>query len=407
MATATDPTQTQAQAQQTKKLSSYDPSSVYAWAQAGSNQTDLSKYGINFSQEEQDRIANIFKDNATASYNAAQNQYSQDIANQQATLSDTIRRSQAEAVATGASRGLQAANELSSILGLQQAAAQGATQIQGDYASQLAQAQQQAAELQNQRNQVGAEIASADLAAEAQKYAANMDFAANDFNRVLAEAADLRAQGHTAEADLLLKNAASANGLLTEEAINNYLGAANVTAKAEQTEQNLQDQYKAAEEAKGSPLTEAEKTQIKQQTEDAAAGAGGPATWVSGQGNNGTVTADYSVKMYGGGSQHSLFHTELNFGDLEGGNSDSGIINIGGNQYYVTVGGSKVSDETVTRRLNNLSNNSASKGTFVYYDGKAYVYTGSGWHTITGSGSGASYNTKNYDALMSELGAQR
>lgn len=333
-------TQTTTQQQNNKKYS-YDPSSVYAWAQAGSNQTNLSKYGIDFSQAEQDRIANIFRNEATASYNTAQNQYSQDIANQQATLSDTIRRSQAEAVATGASRGLQAANELSSILGLQQAAAQGATQIQGDYASQLASAQQQAMELQNQKNQVGAEIASADLAAEAQKYTANMDFAANDFNRILSQSNALRESG----------DAAGANALLSA-----YLAANGVDA------------------ATASSLIQSSKDQATNyQAYSAEAGQG---------------------LLEGSGSSSSKEYYGANWKDLRNGKSESFNFYYNGGTYYVKASGSAITSTSSPKlydALGQLSGNtSASAGSFVVYENKLYVSVGDGkWRTITGQGDGA------------------
>lgn len=61
----------------------------------------------------------------------------------QQTTMDTIRQNNAAAVATGASRGIQAANELSTLLGLQQESVEGATDI-ANQATTLAQDETQA-----------------------------------------------------------------------------------------------------------------------------------------------------------------------------------------------------------------------------------------------------------------------
>ena len=190
------------------------------------NQADLQKYGIDYSAEQRNEIANIFANQADASYSKAQNDYANTMANEQASLRDTIRRSQAQAVATGASRGMQAANELSNMLGLQEQAAQGATQLQGDYANALANAQQQAMDIQNARAQTGAQVAAADLAAEAQKYSVNMDYQANDPYRVLQEISNLRAQGNNAQADALMTGWLASMGV-AEGTINSFTASSN------------------------------------------------------------------------------------------------------------------------------------------------------------------------------------
>lgn len=331
-----------AQNSQQNRTSTYDPSNTYSWANAGARAggANLEKYGIDYSQEDQDRIANIFKNQANAAYGAAQNQYSQDIANQQATLSDTIRRSQAEAVATGASRGLQAANELSSILGLQQAAAQGATQIQGDYAQQLAAAQEQAANFQNQRNQVLSQFATADLEAEAQKYAANMDFAANDFNRILSEIQDTKTGGNSSLADAMLRSYLAANGMSTED-IDAVLADWNSSSVAQQD-------------------------------------------WTPG--GNGLLNGATAQTQHGN-------HTDVNFGDLEKGKTESGNISftINGEKIstYIEWSGSKP-DSTTSATLSKLAGGSPTRGNIVYYNGSLYIYSGTGWHAGVGRGVGGS-----------------
>ena len=59
----------------------------------------------------------------------AENQFYNQMYNTQKTAMDTIRQSNAAAVSTGASRGVQAAQELSALLGLQQESVAGATEI--------------------------------------------------------------------------------------------------------------------------------------------------------------------------------------------------------------------------------------------------------------------------------------
>jgi len=62
-------------------------------------------------------------------YEATANRFYEQMYGTQATALDTIRRNNAAAVATGASRGIQAANELSAILGLQEANTQTASEL--------------------------------------------------------------------------------------------------------------------------------------------------------------------------------------------------------------------------------------------------------------------------------------
>lgn len=189
-----------------KKENQYNIDSAKQNASTGTligSQADLQKYGIDYSQEQRDQIANIFANQATAAYGTAQQDYAKTMAAEQNSLRDTIRRSQAQSVATGASRGMQAANELSAMLGLQEQAAQGAAQMQGSYAEALANAQQQAMEIQNARAQVGSNIAAADIAGEAQKYSVGMDYQANDPLKVLDVIKYLEDNGDSATANML------------------------------------------------------------------------------------------------------------------------------------------------------------------------------------------------------------
>jgi hypothetical protein len=72
-----------------------------------------------------------------------ENKFYDQLFDTQNTTMDTIRQSNAQAVATGASRGVQAANELSALLGLQQESVAGATDI-ANQATTLAQDETQA-----------------------------------------------------------------------------------------------------------------------------------------------------------------------------------------------------------------------------------------------------------------------
>lgn len=62
-------------------------------------------------------------------YATTENQFYNQMYGAQGTALDTIRKSQAQAIATGASRGLQSANELASMLGLQQETVASATEL--------------------------------------------------------------------------------------------------------------------------------------------------------------------------------------------------------------------------------------------------------------------------------------
>lgn len=104
----------------TKKISgAVEPYYEYA-QQAVDEQAILDKYNAATAaqfaaQREQNRIA--------------ENQFYNQMYNTQKTAMDTIRKSNAAAVASGASRGVQAAQELSSLLGLQQESVASATEL--------------------------------------------------------------------------------------------------------------------------------------------------------------------------------------------------------------------------------------------------------------------------------------
>ena len=88
------------------------------------------------SQVDEQAILDKFNAATTAQYNVqreqnrqAENQFYNQMYNTQQTAMDTIRKSNAAAVSTGASRGVQAANELSAILGLEQESVASATEL--------------------------------------------------------------------------------------------------------------------------------------------------------------------------------------------------------------------------------------------------------------------------------------
>ena len=100
-------------------------------------QPSVKKY-YDYAQQQIDEQAILDKYNAatTAQYNLqreqnrlAENQFYNQMYNTQRTAMDTIRQANAAAVSSGASRGVQAANELSSLLGLQQESVASATEL--------------------------------------------------------------------------------------------------------------------------------------------------------------------------------------------------------------------------------------------------------------------------------------
>jgi hypothetical protein len=113
----------------------------------------------------------------------AENNFYNQMYNTQKTAMDTIRQSNAAAVSSGASRGVQAANELSALLGLQQESVASATELaqanrqtaQEETAAVLEnvlKAYQQAQQERAQMVQHGIEAASVDVQSEANKTAA-------------------------------------------------------------------------------------------------------------------------------------------------------------------------------------------------------------------------------------------
>ena len=104
---------------------------------ANTTAPSVKKY-YDYAQQQVDEQALLDKFNAatTAQFNLqreqnrqAENQFYNQMYNTQQTAMDTIRQSNAAAVSTGASRGVQAAQELSALLGLQQESVASATEL--------------------------------------------------------------------------------------------------------------------------------------------------------------------------------------------------------------------------------------------------------------------------------------
>lgn len=94
------------------------------------------EYGITY---EYGDIKGYFDESSREAYRVkelemkrAENAYAANMFNTQMSSIDAIRKSNSQAIATGASRGFQGANELSAILGLQQESVAGATQLASD-----------------------------------------------------------------------------------------------------------------------------------------------------------------------------------------------------------------------------------------------------------------------------------
>lgn len=131
-----------------------------------------------------------------------ENKFYSNLVNTQGTALDTIRKSNAAAVATGASRGMQAANELSSILGLQQSGIEEATKLADDRA--LLVDKEAAARAKNivdsftESNKVKQALAGLD----ANKYAADTQFSVGQMDYYAkVDAAAKNLQGLLAQAD--------------------------------------------------------------------------------------------------------------------------------------------------------------------------------------------------------------
>lgn len=94
-------------------------------------------------QKKFDAVTKAEYDKQRTELQNTENKFYNKLYDTQKTTMDTIRQNNASAVATGASRGIQAANELSALLGLQQESIEGATDV-ANQATTLAQDETQA-----------------------------------------------------------------------------------------------------------------------------------------------------------------------------------------------------------------------------------------------------------------------
>lgn len=334
--------------------------------------SELKNYGIDYSKAEQDQIAGYFKDAATAAYNKTQTDFSNTMASQQASLADTIRRSQAQAVATGASKGMQAANELSAMLGLQQAAAQEASSMQGSYAEALANAEKNAFELQNARNQVMMQGYVADSTNEAQKYVANVE----DPYRLFDILNSTEGSGDNTTSDIILRVALSQAGV-PQETIQSIIDSRNTS--------------KVVTDPTGNPIKDSSGNEITGVTE-----------WRPEAGSIGKLP-NVSFSNFGSNA--------VNFKDLAAGKSESFTVNFRGKDYNLKADGVAITSENnpkLHKTLTTLSGaTNTSDGEMVYYNGKAYISARGTWREVTGQGDNWFGGTGSYDTFMKTLSHAR
>lgn len=131
-------------------------------------------------QKKFDAVTEAEYDKQRTELQNTENKFYNKLYDTQQTTMDTIRQNNASAVATGASKGIQAANELSALLGLQQESVEGATDI-ANQATTIAQDETQAM-LENVLN------------AETQAQAANQTLA-----NILVQAGSVDVEGRNAD----------------------------------------------------------------------------------------------------------------------------------------------------------------------------------------------------------------
>ena len=245
------------------------------------NTTPRVKEYVDYAQRQVDEQAILDKYNAAtaAQFNAqreqnriAENKFYNQMYNTQRTAMDTIRKANASAVTTGASRGVQAANELSALLGLEQESVASATELaqanrqtaQEETAAVLENvlnAYQQASQERSQLTQQAIEAASLDAAeqqaaAETKKAQTDeakymLDLAVNNpaqyaqeiaKNNNASDFANMTEQQYTeniSDATTALSKLSDRLGYGTQESIEA------VTSKTKAIENDLQDIYKA------------------------------------------------------------------------------------------------------------------------------------------------------------------
>lgn len=124
--------------------------------------------GLSFDPAE---IQKVYQTGTDAANQAAQVMYAKNMANSQMTAMDMIRKTNAKAVATGASKGIQAAQQLATTLGFGQEANVGATKLAYDAQTAAAQNAVNAFNLANSNKLGMGNMAVNKLAADAQQVA--------------------------------------------------------------------------------------------------------------------------------------------------------------------------------------------------------------------------------------------
>ncbi len=147
------------------------------------------KYGITYDRQQ---ILDILNKAAQAQYDFKNQEYQQtenrfygNILTTQGTALDTMRRAQAAAVATGATRGMAAANELSAVLGLQQEGVGAATELAqernnlaSEHAANMAENENTALTTSNTLKQAIAQLALSKYGYDTQGYIGDLDYMA-------------------------------------------------------------------------------------------------------------------------------------------------------------------------------------------------------------------------------------
>jgi len=202
---------------------------------------DLAKlYGIDYDEKS---ILEKFNKATETEYAAkdkafakTENQFYDQMYGTQTTALDTIRKNNAAAVATGASRGMQAANELSAILGVGQESAAGATELgqernilQDEKTADMARNSQDAMDAANMLKQQIGQLDSANYAADTQfgvgemDYQARMDQASKQLEGMMAQ---VEAERYAADQNLAgTKYAANQNLAGTRAQARSYGGS--------------------------------------------------------------------------------------------------------------------------------------------------------------------------------------
>ena len=244
-------------------------------------------YGINY---EQDYIRKLLDDATAAEYNAKRQEfaatergYYDQLYDAQNTALDTIRANNSAAVASGASKGMAAAQQLAAVLGLQQESVGAAT------------------DLANQRNELAAK--------EAAAYSANANTALNTSNTLkqAIQNADLTKYGYDTQnyvgeldynaalratiAEIIQsQNAAAATMYNADRNLDGTRYAADASAKASNrgygngyyySPTNITNEDKAAQGDTGNGSKTATDAATKEQTIDAVTGAAPRYNWIS------------------------------------------------------------------------------------------------------------------------------